>query len=440
MPQTWHRPQILRSRRKRRNARALAGAQPERPRRRNPLPVHCYAAKFGDDLAFRILRSRLRRGQTVLDPFSGTGTTIVQAARLGINGIGIDVDPIACLISRVQTRRYSDKWLSSFQSKTRSAVMHIEQSLRRHKKVPRDALLFNVNGFRGSIPERPEVQFWFSHRQRIVLASLIAYMRSLKDLKERELFALCISASIIRKWPSTISRAMDIDHSRPHRVRPHLDSYLRYFRLFSRVVSLTSKSLSDSRPCGSRGWFRIVRGDCVPVMRGLRNRSVDCVLTSPPYLNAINYPRAHKFAEWWLFPSGSICQPKNYVGLRQKNGPVTSPSVAKILERRGIRLEQIGKIDPPLARQMTAYFEDMFDFASACKKLLKTRQPAIIVLADNTSGGKKIPVVRIVCDLMREVGFKRVHTASRPIRISRRRYPLAFKGVMRTEAVITAWN
>ena len=58
----------------------------------------------------------IEKGQVVLDPFCGTGTTLVQATKRGIHSVGIDASPFSCFVSRVKTNRLlnADKLLTCF--------------------------------------------------------------------------------------------------------------------------------------------------------------------------------------------------------------------------------------------------------------------------------------------------------------------------------------
>jgi hypothetical protein len=66
--------------------------------------IHPYPAKFiGDIPRLLIEKLPLPAGAVVLDPFCGSGTALVEAQRAGIPSVGIDLNPIACLITRVKT-------------------------------------------------------------------------------------------------------------------------------------------------------------------------------------------------------------------------------------------------------------------------------------------------------------------------------------------------
>jgi hypothetical protein len=65
--------------------------------------IHSYSAKFPPQLAAWAIEQFTSQGETVLDPMLGSGTTLVEARRLGRNGLGTDIDPLARLISRAKS-------------------------------------------------------------------------------------------------------------------------------------------------------------------------------------------------------------------------------------------------------------------------------------------------------------------------------------------------
>src|SRR5688572_19924380 len=66
--------------------------------------IHPYPAKFIPSIPQTLLSMLpVARGTAVFDPFCGSGTTMVEAQRLGLPSVGVDLNPIACLISRVKT-------------------------------------------------------------------------------------------------------------------------------------------------------------------------------------------------------------------------------------------------------------------------------------------------------------------------------------------------
>src|SRR3954447_20076137 len=79
---------------------------PERVRTKHVHRLHPYLGKFIPQLVEVLLDRHLARGQRVLDPFAGSGTTLVQALESGMSAAGADVAAFNCLLMRVKTARY----------------------------------------------------------------------------------------------------------------------------------------------------------------------------------------------------------------------------------------------------------------------------------------------------------------------------------------------
>ncbi len=79
---------------------------PQRKRTKHVHGLHPYLGKFVPQLVEIFLRKYFSAGDTVLDPFVGSGTTLVQANELGVNSIGYDISAFNVLLCRVKTARY----------------------------------------------------------------------------------------------------------------------------------------------------------------------------------------------------------------------------------------------------------------------------------------------------------------------------------------------
>src|SRR3954447_23534540 len=85
---------------------------PERVRTKHVHRLHPYLGKFIPQLVEALLARYVPRGR-VLDPFAGSGTTLVQALESGLDAAGSDVAPFNCLLMRVKTREYNPFVLES---------------------------------------------------------------------------------------------------------------------------------------------------------------------------------------------------------------------------------------------------------------------------------------------------------------------------------------
>ena len=99
---------------------------PEKARTKHVHRLHPYLGKFIPQLVEIFLRKYFKHGQTVLDPFCGSGTTLVQANELGINSIGFDISEFNVLITKVKTAKYdlgiAKKEIHDILEKLRSSI------------------------------------------------------------------------------------------------------------------------------------------------------------------------------------------------------------------------------------------------------------------------------------------------------------------------------
>ena len=102
---------------------------------------------------------------------------------------------------------------------------------------------FVVNGLSGTIPNIDNIAYWFTPLQRVLLALLVQMSKQF-DQAGQTFIDLSISSSIVHKWPYTISCAMDIDHSRPHKSEPTDPSLNFQIGIFERSFRTTIRYIS----------------------------------------------------------------------------------------------------------------------------------------------------------------------------------------------------
>ena len=106
---------------------------PEHERTRHVHRLHPYLGKFIPQLAETLLERYVVRGGHVLDPFAGSGTTLVQALESGFDATGVDIAAFNCLLMRVKTRHYN---LFVLERELRDVVSRLDE-VRTHAKPTR---------------------------------------------------------------------------------------------------------------------------------------------------------------------------------------------------------------------------------------------------------------------------------------------------------------
>lgn len=384
-------------------------------------PVHPFPARMAPDLVLDAV-AECGESSCVLDPMAGSGTVPAVARIMGHRAIGMDTDPLAVLMAKVRVTPMDPAALSALAAKVLAAA-------RRRRALPA------AESFpRGCDAEtRKFVEFWFDRRARSQLCSLSSAIEGVDDGDARDALWCAFSRLIITK-ESGASRAMDLSHSRPHRAfkRAPAEPFCKFTSAAKRVAD----SCADSRIPGPPA--RVQLGDARDVP--LKDGSMDLVITSPPYLNAIDYMRCSKFSLVWMGHSvGEIRRIRSAavgteVGMYEKED-----AVRRVVSGLNLRPAMSGRSEAILAR----YVHDMRRIVGETARVLASGGRAVYVMGENTVRGTFIRNSRIVEMLASEAGLRAASRRSRRLPDSRRYLPppsargTALGGRIRREVVLT---
>ena len=236
--------------------------------------LHPYPAKFVAELPRRLLDILpVPRGTAVLDPFCGSGTTLVECQQRGLPAVGIDLNPIACLISQVKTSP-----LPGGLAATAAAVVDEAAGCNRASAA--------------DVPELPRLDHWFAPDVQQALAGLVAAIAAARPAY-RAALRLALSSIVVRvsNQESDTRYAAVCKNVRVEDV----------FAGFRRAAGRIEKALAArDYPLASASVLEADTTSVSPdelVDDGLR---VGLVITSPPYPNAYEYWLYHKYRMYWL--------------------------------------------------------------------------------------------------------------------------------------------
>jgi site-specific DNA-methyltransferase (cytosine-N4-specific) len=245
-----------------------------------------YPAKFIPQFPRKIISSLSRKGETVLDPFCGSGTTLVEAKLLGRNSIGVDVNPIATLVSKVKTTVLSDAQLT----KVKRTASEIGISINLHYGT-RPIACDRTKCIDFKVPDFLNRDHWFKPFVLYELAIIKAHIDAVEDEDSRD-FLIVAFSSIITKVSNQESDTRYAGIDKPIR---EFDAYHAFDK---KVDDMIDRIERFSRQA-SNAFVKIYPHDSSD-MSFLGDETVDLVMTSPPYLNAYDYYLYHKLRMYWL--------------------------------------------------------------------------------------------------------------------------------------------
>ena len=145
--------------------------------------LHRFAGKYIPQIPAWALEQFATEDSTVVDPFCGSGTTLVESLSRCTNSIGVDCDPLACLIANAKTADNSS-----------ARMQQLGAAIKKGWKQPASTLQLPMPGLKN-------FEHWFSKEAWGWLQSLMETIRELDCTDQEKGFLLCVFSSIVR-WVS----------------------------------------------------------------------------------------------------------------------------------------------------------------------------------------------------------------------------------------------
>jgi tRNA G10 N-methylase Trm11 len=262
---------------------------PEKERTKHVHRLHPYLGKFIPQIVEIFLRKFFRPGQTILDPFSGSGTTLVQANELGINSIGYDVSAFNILLTKVKTNYYNLKNVRQEIFDILNKTEQITQSGSHQLSLwNNDYTVFNHHAAGDYLMN------WFAPNSR---HELLTYRELIKEYKNQDLLKIILSRAA---RSARLTTHFDLDFPKEPQIKPYwcykhnricspTETAYQFLKRYSidtiqRIEKFDSLR-TDASTCAFHTGSRVEQ---IPL--------IDGVITSPPYVGLIDYHQQHKYA------------------------------------------------------------------------------------------------------------------------------------------------
>jgi DNA modification methylase len=347
-----------------------------------------YPAKMVPHLAHYVIDKVSQRGDTILDPFCGSGTVLLESLIMGRNSIGFDVNPIAVILTKAKTAIYNEAKLEKI----------INEITRKAKK----SKIHNL--------QYPSwLDYWFSKltlRQLLILKTLILTEKNKISKTELNVLkaGLIITVRKVSRADPRSPKPFISKKSRKNRVGKHYDAISEYSIIMKEIITASV----ETRRCAStplpKTLIRIV--DAQKTSKKVKANSIDAIITSPPYLYAQDYYRSTKLELAIL-------------GLYDKNTPQELGSLLIGSGRGSIhnvriddkyfdipKIKELRREDIRMAKVVAIYLQQMNRVIKNLFHVLKPNGKCCLIVGDSTINGVTLPVHKWTSIIANEIGFK----------------------------------
>jgi tRNA G10 N-methylase Trm11 len=367
--------------------------------------IHPYPARMIPQIANRLIRTKSSPGDTVLDPFCGSGSVLAEALLLGRNAIGGDINPLAHLISKTKTTPLNLKKLDSI---TSTVLDKVEKRIldRRNKNSEVVIPIFF-----------PDMPHWFKKEVVWELAIIRNCIEELIDKEKEEniynFFLVCFSMTV----RETSNIRMD---DNPYFIRAMVDEELEKHQpdvlhaFKNRVIKNVDRMREFVDVCPKNVSAKVILSDARDLP--LDDNSVNLIVTSPPYgeeSHTMSYSRFAKLSLFWMgyTPERVNSFTKKSLGGGGAStvlGPLNSSLLNKIYNNIALK-------DKKRAREVFSFFWDYSKCLFHMFRVLKKGGYCCIVIGDRTAAGISVSNSEITKELGESVGFKYETTFYREI-------------------------
>jgi hypothetical protein len=322
----------------------------------------------------------------VLDPFMGSGTTALEASLKGYLVLGVEIDPYARMLAEASARKYR-----------KAEILELENFATEFRKMF-SGVRFSLD----AVPEIPNIDLWFSQKNIRDLARLRKVITQFSKNNPRiSQFALSAFGDIIRGASNAERQSL----------KPYVST--RFKKIPGDVLSLYGKTI-ERYLAGARA-TSAVQGYGAGKINWLGEDATDffsknkavVAITSPPYINAIDYVRCIKLESAWTGMSES----RSFQEIRQiqlgesarRNVAELDDETNRIIARD---LYRIGKIDPKRADIVASYFSDMKNNLQAVFACLSEQGQYHIIIGNSVVRGIPVETHKHLAMIAEMVGFR----------------------------------
>jgi len=361
---------------------------------------HDYPARMIPQVAGKLLDSFGVSAKYHFDPYSGSGTSLVEANIRGINAFGTDLNPLARLIAKAKT--------------VTPEIELLEKQISAFNKMALDEKLWKIKETQ-KIYGISRLDFWFKPMVIERLFKLRKFINAIDNEEVRLFFQVAFSETV-RESSNTRNEEFklyryneeklakfnpDVYNIMSLKLQRNFNGYKKYKAIIDNLKHHPFASIYD---------FNTVDG--IPI-DSIHPESIDIVVTSPPYGDSgttVAYGQYSRLSAAWLELEDPDKIDRKLMGGRTLKEFSSFPS-----RQLNAAIEEIRKANEKRAREVTSFYVDLLGSISNVAKVIKKNGYACYVVGNRKVKGVVLPTDVAVRDFFASHGFEYINTFIRSI-------------------------
>lgn len=350
---------------------------------------HRYPAKFLPNLVKKLIEEYTHENDLVADFFAGCGTTLVEAKVHGRKSIGVDINPVAELITKAKTNPVAPQIIEN-----------------RFNLIVESFDDFNLKEY-SSIEVHERIDYWFSKEHKAKIAFLYDKILATRDRSTKDFFLVALSHILknCSRWLQSSTKPQVDPNKNP------TDPFVAFQAHTKQMMKKNAEfyaQLSKDKYLETKCEIRLEDAR----KTSIRANSVGAIITSPPYVTSYEYADIHQLTGYWYEYITDLTEfRKNFIG--------TFYSLNQELECGSALAQEIIdsllKKDKRTAKEVANYFKDMQAVAKEMHRVLKKGGHACLVIGNTTFKNVKVKSAEVFAEILADLDFEMVEIIKRSI-------------------------
>lgn len=352
---------------------------------------YTYPAKFIPQLAAKLVKTYSKEQDLIIDPFMGSGTTIVESLINRRRSFGIDINEIAYLVTKVKTTPLDIELLQQEFNKISEILYYKSDNLFDYNENKR---LKKINKI---IPNSEKIDYWFKARQKDELSFILAHILEISDEKIKDFFLVAF-AQILKT--ASIWLQKSIKPTRDLR-KKEVDCFMLFLNQAKKMIKKHEQynNLLDKKIVDNINEYLMLKcSDCRTLE--LEDNKAHLIVTSPPYVTSYEYADLHQLPLAWFGFLNSLSElRKKFIGssFKERNNINLQSNIAENI---------ISELKGKKAIEVRNYYADMLESFEEMRRVLKPKAKACIVIGNTEFKGTKILNAEVFAEQMQNIGFR----------------------------------
>lgn len=341
---------------------------------------HRYPAKFIPQIVSRLADKYTMEGDLIVDPFGGCGTTLVESKIMGRPSVGVDINPVATLITKAKI--------------TPIDPVKIENAF----AILKGQLDGYSDNTQVKAPEHERIDYWFKPEEKRRLAFIFSEISKLKNQDIRDFF-YCGFSNILKNCSIWLQKSNKPTRDFEKRPSEPIQTFFRQVKAMIRGNARFYELLKNKNYLKVPSQVYCTDARTIPV----KDNSVSLIVTSPPYVTSYEYADLHQLTALWMEYTKDLSDfRKRFIGssYHNKKNLILNSSIAE-----NIRGELL-KRDKKTAEEVSTYFSEMNQVFVEMKRMLKKGGKSCIVIGNTSLRGVDILNAEVFVEQLQNLGLK----------------------------------